>query len=54
MPAKIKKGASVYMNILGFREFMSRAEKDRIERMSDENLFSKLLPYAIVLDLVDN
>lgn len=54
MPAKTKKGASVYMNILGFREFMSRAEKDRIERMSDENLFSKLLPYAISLDVVDN
>jgi uncharacterized membrane protein len=42
------------MDILGFQEFMNRAEKDRIERMGDMNLFSKLLPYAIALDVADN
>jgi uncharacterized membrane protein len=54
MPAKTKTGASAYMDILGFQEFMNRAEKDQLERMGDKNLFSRLLPYAIALNVVDN
>jgi len=54
MPAKTKAGASVYMDILGFQEFMRRAEKDQLQRMKDKDLFSKFLPYAIALDVVDN
>jgi hypothetical protein len=54
MPAKTKTGASVYMDILGFQEFMNRAEKDKLERMGDKDLFSKFLPYAIALDVADN
>ena len=54
MPAKTRSGASTYMDILGFQEFMTRAEKDRLERMGDKNLFSKFLPYAIALDVADN
>jgi len=54
MPAKTRAGASAYMDILGLEEFMRRAEKDRIERMGDKNLFSKFLPYAIALDVADN
>jgi uncharacterized membrane protein YgcG len=54
MPAKTKAGASVYMDSLGFQEFLNRAEKDRLERMKDKDLFSKFLPYAIALDVVDN
>lgn len=54
MPAKTKAGALAYMDILGFQEFLNRAEKDRIERMGDKNLFSKFLPYAIALDVADN
>jgi uncharacterized membrane protein len=54
MPAKTRAGASAYMDILGFQEFMNRAEKDRLERMGDKNLFSKFLPYAIALDVADN
>ena len=54
MPAKTKAGASAYMSILGFQEFMNRAEKNRLERMKDVNLFSKFLPYAIALDVADN
>ena len=54
MPAKTKLGASVYMDILGFQEFLNRAEKDRIEKMGDKDLFSKFLPYAIALDVADN
>lgn len=54
MPAKTKTGASAYMGVLGFQEFLSRAEKDRLERMEDRNLFSKFLPYAIALDVADS
>jgi uncharacterized membrane protein len=54
MPAKTKAGAFAYMDILGFQEFMNRAEKDRLERMGDKDLFSKFLPYAIALDVADN
>ncbi|HOV78886.1 MAG TPA: DUF2207 domain-containing protein [Bacillota bacterium] len=54
MPAKTRAGASAYMDILGFQEFLNRAEKDRLERMGDKNLFSRFLPYAIALDVTDN
>ncbi len=54
MPVKTRAGASAYMDILGFQEFMNRAEKDRIERMGDKDLFSKFLPYAIALNVADN
>jgi uncharacterized membrane protein len=54
MPAKTRAGASAYMDILGFQEFLNRAEKDRLEKMGDMNLFSKFLPYAIALDVADN
>ncbi|MCX8117585.1 MAG: DUF2207 domain-containing protein [Desulfobacterota bacterium] len=54
MPAKTKAGALAYMAILGFQEFMNRAEKDRLERMGDKDLFSRYLPYAIALDVADN
>lgn len=33
---------------------MNRAEKDKLERMEDKDLFSKFLPYAIALDVADN
>jgi len=54
MPAKTKVGASAYIDVLGFQEFLNRAEKDRLERMDDKNLFSKFLPYAIALGVEDN
>jgi hypothetical protein len=54
MPAKTRAGSLAYMAILGFQEFMNRAEKDRLERMGDRDLFSKFLPYAIALDVADN
>jgi uncharacterized membrane protein len=54
MPVKTRAGASAYMGILGFQEFMNRAEKDRLERMGDKNLFSKFLPYAVALNVADN
>jgi uncharacterized membrane protein len=54
MPAKTRAGSSAYMDILGFQEFLNRAEKDRLERMGEMDLFSKFLPYAIALDVADN
>jgi uncharacterized membrane protein len=54
MPAKTRAGASAYMDVLGFQEFLNRAEKDRLERMGDMNLFSKFLPYAVALDVAEN
>ena len=54
MPAKTKTGSSAYMDILGFQEFMNRAEKDKLERMGDKDLFSKFLPYAIALNVADH
>jgi uncharacterized membrane protein len=54
MPAKTNAGASAYMDILGFQEFLNRAEKDRLQKMGDINLFSKFLPYAVALDVADN
>jgi hypothetical protein len=54
MPAKTRTGAGATMDILGFQEFMNRAEKDKLERMGDKDLFSRFLPYAIALNVTDN
>jgi len=53
MPAKTRKGAKAKMDILGFREFMMRADKDRLERLG-KDVFYKYMPYAIALDVVDH
>lgn len=49
MPVKTRKGMKALGQIRGFEEFLTRAEKDRLERMNDPNLFEKYLPYAIAL-----
>jgi uncharacterized membrane protein YgcG len=54
MPAKTRQGSSAYMDARGFQEFLNRAEKDRLVRMKDDNLFSKFYPYALALDVADN
>lgn len=54
MPAKTKEGALAHWHVLGFQEFLNRAEKDRLERMGDKELFSKYLPYAMALDVTEN
>jgi hypothetical protein len=54
MPAKTRRGALAYMDILGFQEFMDRADKDRLQRMGEKDLFYKYLPYAIALGVVDH
>lgn len=48
-------GSSWYGKLLGFREFIDKAEKDRIQRLVDENpsYFYSVLPYAYVLGVTD-
>ncbi|HZX13985.1 MAG TPA: DUF2207 domain-containing protein, partial [Thermodesulfobacteriota bacterium] len=55
MPRKTKKGSLAKEEILGFREFIERAERDRIKRLAKEDptLFDRVLPYALVLGLED-
>jgi uncharacterized membrane protein YgcG len=55
MPAKTAKGARVARQCLGFQEFVTRVEKDRIARMAKEDptLFERVLPYAVVLGCAD-
>jgi len=55
MPVKTAKGARLARYCLGFQEFVTRVEKDRLERMSKEDptLFERVLPYAVVLGCAD-
>jgi uncharacterized membrane protein len=55
MPRKTVKGARALWHIIGFREFIQRVEKDRLERMlqEDPNLFDRVLPYALVFGIAD-
>jgi uncharacterized membrane protein len=55
MPRKTKKGSLAKEEILGFREFIERAERDRIERLAkdDPTIFDRVLPYALVFGLGD-
>jgi uncharacterized membrane protein len=55
MPKKTRKGSLAKEEILGFREFIERAERDRIERLAkdDPTLFDRVLPYALVFGLGD-
>lgn len=50
MPARTISGARTYAKVLGFEEFLSRVESDRIKRMENApELFEKFLPYAMAL-----
>ncbi len=53
MPAKTKKGALMKEQILGLKEYLQIAEKDRLDfhhaPEKSPALFEKLLPYAMVL-----
>ena len=53
MPKKSHLGSQLYREILGFKEFIEKVEKDRLERLAadDPNIFSKILPYAIAFGL---
>ncbi|MGE5297890.1 MAG: DUF2207 domain-containing protein [Acidobacteriaceae bacterium] len=53
MPKKTQKGADTKQLILGLKEYLSVAEKDRLDfhndPAKDPKVFEKLLPYAIAL-----
>lgn len=55
MPRKTKEGTLLNEELLGFREFIDRAEKDRIEALAknDPTLFDRILPFALVFGLED-
>jgi uncharacterized membrane protein YgcG len=53
MVAKTKLGALTREKILGFQEFMNRADRDRLKKLGPET-FYEYLPYAIALGVVDH
>ena len=55
MRKRTDQGTVWYGKLLGFKEFIEKAEKDRILRLVDENpnYFYKVLPYAYVLGVTD-
>ena len=46
---------AIFQQILGFREFVTRVDKDRLERMGGRSpeRFERVLPYALVLGAAD-
>jgi hypothetical protein len=55
MPQRTRKGREAYEQIMGFKEFLSRVEADRLERLGGRTstTFEKFLPLAIVLGVAD-
>lgn len=55
MPRRTARGRAVYEEILGFREFVARVDRDRLERMGGRSpeRFERVLPYALVLGAAD-
>lgn len=53
MPQRTKEGMNVYYEVLGLEEFIKTAEKDRMKFYEQQNIFEKLLPYAISFQLTD-
>ena len=53
MPAKTKKGVEMYYQVKGLEEFIKTAEKDRLQFQEKENIFEKLLPYAMAFYIAE-
>ncbi len=55
MPRKTRYGALKTMEILGFKEYLERVEKEEIESRLKKNpyLFDEILPYALSLGVAD-
>ncbi|MEI8011647.1 MAG: DUF2207 domain-containing protein, partial [Candidatus Omnitrophota bacterium] len=51
MPKKTASGADIASRILGFKEFLARTEKDSIQRAEQQDIFERMLPYAICLGM---
>lgn len=55
MPRRTRRGRQAHQEILGFKEFLSRVDRDRLERMGTRttDAFERILPFAIVLGVAD-
>ena len=55
MPSRTPRGTRELEKVLGFREFLSRVEADRLDRtVKTPEMFEKFLPYAMALGVEDN
>jgi uncharacterized membrane protein len=55
MPARTVRGTRELERVLGFQEFLSRVEGDRLDRMvKTPEMFERFLPYAMALGVEDN
>ena len=55
MPSRTVRGTRELEKVLGFQEFLSRVEGDRLGRMvKTPEMFEKFLPYAMALGVEDN
>ncbi len=55
MPSRTIQGSRALEQVLGFREFLSRVEGDRLERMvKTPEMFEKFLPYAMALGVEES
>jgi uncharacterized membrane protein len=54
MPSRTIRGTRELEKVLGFQEFLSRVEADRLDRMvRTPEMFEKFLPYAMALGVAD-
>ncbi len=53
MPARTVKGVETFYKIKGLEEYILTAEKDRLKFQEQENIFEKLLPYAMCLGIAE-
>ncbi|QQG49907.1 MAG: DUF2207 domain-containing protein [Candidatus Berkelbacteria bacterium] len=53
MPRRTDRGAILLHELKGFKLYLSKAEKYRMEFYEKENIFEKYLPYAIAFALTD-
>jgi len=53
MPRKTSQGRLAYEKVLGFKQYLTVAEKDRLKFQENENLFYTFLPYAMTLGIAD-
>lgn len=55
MPSRTHEGTILYGKVLGFKNFLKTAEKDKIETLvhEDPTYFYDILPYAYVLGVTD-
>jgi uncharacterized membrane protein len=55
MPSRTVRGTRELEKVLGFQEFLSRVEGDRLDRVvKTPEMFEKFLPYAMALGVEDN